>query len=248
MRITIFLSALVLSLLLISCNTTYAANATSSAAMSTKDLLESFQASPSAHLGESLISPASPLYFLKALREKIEVLIDGSQETRAMRQVEFAQRRLREVSSLIKHNRQDLIPRTLEQYKSHIANIENITNGNEELQVKASAALSVHLDSLEQLYGTTGDSKALMAIRSTIQAVEEHSRELLAKLSLVKQQELIGKIAKAQAIACNFIIRESKSSALNDTERAFLSETAVTCQDEVGNLLKDQLMELKQKK
>ena len=103
-------------------------------------------------------------------------------------------------------------------------------------------------DFVQQLYGTTGEPKAQIALRSAIQKVEEHSRELLAKLSLPKQQELIGKIARSQAVACNFLTREASSSALNDTERSVLSEKATACQDQVNNLLRDQLLELRQKK
>ena len=62
------------------------------------------------------------------------------------------------------------------------------------------------------------------------------------------KQELIGKIAKSQAVACNFLTREASSSALNDTERSVLSEKATACQDQVNNLLRDQLLELRQKK
>lgn len=248
MRITIFISALAISLgILSSCGEVYAQAATPAASMSTLDLINSFDASPSANLGESLIYPGSPLYFLKAAREKIEVLFDSNNDVKAMRQVEFAQRRLREIASLIRHNRQDLIPETLEHYKINLKNLENVYR-KEDIAIKVGEAVSEHLDVLEHLYGTIGEARAQAAVRSSIETAEGFNSNLLAKLSLSSQQALIGKIAKNQALACKFLTRESKSDSLSDTEKVYLSEQAKKCQDDVNLNLKDALMEILQQK
>ena len=212
--------------------------------MSTKDLINSLEASHSANFGESLIYPASPLYFLKAMREKIEVFLDGSQKTKAMRQVEFAQRRLREVASLIKHNRQDLIPPTLEQYKLHLQNVGNLTSRDEDLQLSAGETVSSHLDVLEGFYGSTGEERAKQAIRAAIVGAQDFNSSLLKDLSLPKQQKLIDKIAKPQALACQFLMREASSEALNDTERVDLGQKVTKCTEDVRMNLKDKLEEI----
>lgn len=239
MRITIFVSALVFSLILTSCGSVYA--------QSSIELINSFDASPSANLGESLIYPASPLYFLKAIREKIEVLLDSNDEIKAIRQVEFMQRRLREVTSLIKHNRQDLIPETLEQYKVNLKNLGSIRQ-SEEVQIEVAEAVSEHLDVLQRLFGSTGDTRAQQAIRATILRSQDFNMTALSKLSLPKQQLLIGKIAQNQTVACKFITKEADSSAISDTEREYLSTQAKKCQEDVMVNLKDQLLELLKQK
>ncbi len=69
MRITIFLAVLIsFSLLLGFCGSVYAQSSTPSASIDLDDL-GSLDEGGAIEVGESLISPASPLYFLKTIRE-----------------------------------------------------------------------------------------------------------------------------------------------------------------------------------
>lgn len=199
-------------------------------------------------IGESLIHPASPLYFLKALREKIEFTLAGSTDAKAQRQLEFSQRRLREVNALIKKNRQDLVDSTLERYKFHLSEAQNLSNNSEGLTAKVGEATARHLDVLQRVYDQVGNPRAKQAIRAAIERNEEHIRKLLQKLSLVEQQKLIRQTAKRQAMACIFLEREASGSGLNDTERQYLGQKVKDCRQNIKDNLKDELLELREMK
>ncbi len=59
-------------------------------------------------IGFSKITPDSPIYFLKALRENFELKLALTPHVKLVRQLEFATRRLREAKTLVWQN-QDLI-------------------------------------------------------------------------------------------------------------------------------------------
>src|SRR3989344_6673480 len=244
MRITVVIAILTLSFALLGgCNTTFAQAKDASA--SADQLIKTVAIPGAVDLGESLVHPGSPLYFLKTLREKIEVALDGTPETKSMRQVEFAQRRLREVNSLVKARKQDLIPQTLEAYKVHLQKAEQFSKIDEELTVKVGEAIARHLDVLQRVYDNVGNPTAKAAIRAAIERSEEQNSRLIEKLSTVPQQKLIRKIAGRQAYACNFLMREATSSGLNDSERESLKKRVETCRADIMKSLKDELEELK---
>jgi len=255
MRITIVLAALVLTATIYAshCNFVFAesdsvfAQATSSADVNLNDL-DSLDETGAIEVGESLIHPASPLYFLKAIREKIEMAISTTRQSRAILEVEFAQRRLRETRALIKIKRNDLIPPTLEKYKIHVQNVRDLGSFDEELAVTVGEAIARHLDVLQRVYDQVGEPRAKAAIRAAIEKAEEHNMNLLEKLTLVNQQMLIRKIAMRQALACKFFEREASSSALNDTERAFMKDRVNKCKTNIRENLNDELMDIKNKK
>lgn len=199
-------------------------------------------------LGESLIHPASPLYFLKAIREKIELVLAQNSKVKAQRELEFAQRRLREVKALVKHQRQDLIDSTLERYKASLNEVQNLINHDEELKVTVGEAIGRHLDVLQRVYDQVGNPRAKQAIRAAIERVEEHNRTLLQKLSLVSQQKLIRATASRQALACKFLEREATASGLTDTEKAHLRERVKQCQVNIRENLRDELLELREQR
>lgn len=199
-------------------------------------------------IGESLIHPASPLFFLKALREKIEFALAGSTEVKAQRQLEFSQRRLREINALVKKNRQDLMDSTLERYKFHLSEAQNLSNSREDLTAKVGEATARHLDVLQRVYDQVGNPRAKQAIRAAVERNEEHIRKLLQKLSLVEQQKLIRQTAKRQAMACIFLEREASGSGINDTERQYLGQKVKDCQQNIKDNLKDELMEIRDMK
>ena len=212
------------------------------------DDLGSLDESGAIDIGESLIHPASPLYFLKAIREKIEMAIASSNEAKAITEIEFAQRRLREVNALVKLKKQDLIPQTLERYKLHIKEAGDLSSRNEELTIRVGEAISRHLDVLQRVYDGVGNPRAKTAVRAAIERAEEHNRMLIEKLDLVSQQELIRKVALRQALACKFMMREASSSALNDTERAFMKDKVSKCKEGIRENLQDELNEIKEKR
>lgn len=244
MRITIILAVLIsFSLLFGFCGAVYAQGSTPSAAINLEDL-GSINESGAIEVGESLISPVSPLYFLKAIREKIESFFGGSDEAKVIREIEFAHRRLRETRALVKNKNQDLIEPTLEKYQFHIRKAGELASKSEELQIKVGDAVARHLDVLQRVYDQVGNPRAKMAIRTAIERAEEHNQVLLEQLSLINQQKLIRMIALRQAQGCRFLQRETSSSALNDTEREYLKQKVGQCMDQVTGSLKDELGEI----
>lgn len=249
MRITFCLAVLALSFTLFAthCDFAFAQTSTGSADINLEGL-GTLDEAGAVDIGESLIAPNSPLYFLKALREKIEVSFASNAQTKAIIQLEFAQRRLREVRTLVKIKNQDLIPPTLERYKLSLAEALGMTSQDEELKVKLGEAIARHLDVLQRVYDAIGNPAAKRAVLSAIERAEAHNRTLLKTLSLAPQQKLIRKIALRQALACKFIARESTSSGLNAVERSELSERVKQCSQDVNEKLKDELQEIREKR
>lgn len=250
MRITIVLAVLVLSFALYASHCDYAFAQTPSTSSGDIELedLGTLDESGAVEIGESLIHPGSPLYFLKALRERIETQFTTTREAQAFREVEFAQRRLRETRALVRVKRHDLIPPTLERYKAHLQEAGGLASFDEDLAVRVGEAVSRHLDVLQRVYDQVGNPRAKVAIRAAIEKAEEHNRKLTAKLDLVYQQQLIRKVALRQALACRFFEREASSSALNDTEREFMRQRVGVCKEDIRKNLRDELQEIRQKR
>lgn len=246
MRITVVLVAFAfsLSVFLSNCtNTAYAVFIASSATL--EQLTKSLPDPGAVEIGTSLITPSSPLYFLKALRERVELMLSSKKSQKINKHLEFAQRRLREVSSLIKSNHQDLIEPTVEQYKDFIVELDSLaTNDNSSKSVIA-LSLARHLDILQRFYDSVGLPQAKMSIMSAIEKAEGYNRELLAKLDLAEQQKLIGEIALRQALACKFMAREASSSATIEPARQLLGQKVSACQKDIQTTLKDKLDELR---
>lgn len=213
----------------------------------TDDLILNVATPGAVEVGQSVISPSSPLYFLKTIRERIEVLFAGTNETKLNRELEFSIRRIREVNSLINAQKFDQIPITLERYNKHIKQAEGFAGSDEGLKVRIGEQLARHLDVLQRAYDLVGDPRAKMAILTAIERIEEHNRVLLDKLSIEKQQRLIKGIADRQAFACRLLVRESSGSGFNETEAAVLKEKASNCRQGVDKYLRDELMEMRKK-
>lgn len=250
MRITIVLAILASSFTLYAshCDFVFAQTPSTSSGDIELDDLGTLDESGAVEIGESLIAPNSPLYFLKAIRERIEEKIASSREAKSITQVEFAHRRIRELRALVKSNNQDLIPPVMERYKAHIKEAEGIASFDDELAVRVGEAVSRHLDVLQRVYDQVGNPRAKAAIRSAIEKAEEHNRLLTAKLDLVYQQQLIRKVALRQALACRFFEREASSSALNDTEREYMRQKVGICKEDIRKNLRDELQEIRQKR
>lgn len=195
-------------------------------------------ASPSAvvdpgklEVGDALISPASSLYFLKALRERIEMMFSGSSEIKAHRQLEFSVRRLREVKSLIEENRQDLIEETLERYKEEIKGLNSLSARNDALKKTLGESVARHLYVLQTLYLQVNEKGAKRAVRATIQELMGFNKKLLTEIEDQKLKDvLMEKTALREESACQFLAGEVNSADLNEPERQILKEYVVQCQ------------------
>lgn len=163
-------------------------------------------------IGYSKIHPASPLYFLKGVREKLELHFAQTYRVKEFRQLEFATRRLREVRALIPIS-QDLIPSTMERYIAHLSKLTDKHQENDKFVPILQHNLSIHLRVLENIYNQTTNSRAKMFIRSAMNRVMQRADvPRSAKLSI-----------------CNFFTKEASSSALNQTEQFVLQNRAQDC-------------------
>ncbi len=162
-------------------------------------------------VGYSRIHPASPLYFLKTIRENLELKFAATGHVKLLRQLEFAQRRLREVRTLIAIN-EDLIPPTIERYNFYINSLNDTHKDTEELRLMQSN-LANNLKTLQLIYGQAVTPRAKMFIRSA--------------MNRVIQRADVPNFAKVPI--CNLFTKESSSSALNQTERLVLVERAEKC-------------------
>ena len=158
--------------------------------------------SASEDIGYSKIHPASPLYFLKTIRENLELKFAGSVRVKMLRQMEFATRRLREAKTLISVN-QDLIPPTLERYSSSLNSLPK------EILEKD---VSNHLEVLQQMHKSSS-SLSKMAIRSAMNKI-------------INRADVP---AAAKLTVCKFFLKEASSSALNQTEQVVLKDRAQSC-------------------
>jgi len=168
-------------------------------------------------IGYSRIDPSSPLYFLKTIREGLEMNFALTPRTKLLRQLEFATRRLREARTLISKNA-DLIPPTMERYSSYLNSLpqKNITDSEVALRIKESSA--IHLDTLYQMYSQVSAPGAKIAIRAAInRIIQRTDLPPLTKLP-----------------ACSFLSHEASASGLNQTERFVLAQRAQSCFESLG--------------
>lgn len=171
-------------------------------------------------VGYSKIHPASPFYFLKTVRENLELKFALTPRVKLLRQLEFATRRLREARTLIVMN-QDLIPPTLERYISHLNTLPDREQKYEEVSIRVKESLVIHLEVLQQIYLRASSLRAKMAIRSAMnKIIKRADLPIFAKLPV-----------------CIFFAKEASSSALNQTEQVVLQERARNCQKLIKGLL-----------
>lgn len=164
-------------------------------------------------IGQSRLHPAHPLYFLKTVRENLELKFAGTTKVVYIRRLEFATRRLREVKSLIGVGNFELIVPTLENYLFQINTLPDKGMQEREVLKMIGDNLSIHLKVLQKIYTEAENPRAKMAIRSTINRIIER-----ADLPI-----------SARMPVCNFMEREASSSALNEVERAVLLQRAEKC-------------------
>ena len=154
-------------------------------------------------IGYSKLTPASPFYFLKGVREEIELRFALTPHVKNLRKIEFATRRLKEARALVTKNPY-LIPASLERYIAQINDIPHTYLG---------ADLAVHLEVLQKMYDDLSNTRAKMSIRSVVnKIVQRKDIPSLSKLSV-----------------CKFLQKEASSSALNQAEQTITLERAQKC-------------------
>lgn len=250
MRVSFVLAFLALaSALILSCETVLAANTTATPAATVEDL-EDFKIDPGAlEVGDSLISPGSSLYFLKALRERIEFMISTTPQVKAQRELEFSVRRLREVKSLIEERREDLIETTLERYKNHLNSLKGISGRDEGLAVALGESIARHTYILQTLYYQTSNQAAKRSIRASIGSVIRYNNNLIGSLEQdVLRKQFIDNVSLRQIAACQFLSKEVSSADLNQTEKVLLKEEADKCLESVEQNFQPQLQQIKDSK
>lgn len=180
-------------------------------------------------LEKAKIDPASPLYFLKSVREIFELQFAGNGQIKAYRQMEFATRRIREAKSLVEA-RQDLIEPTLIRYLFHLQELKGMINIRDEVAIeKVTGRINEQMSVLQSIYNQVSDKRARMAIRSTVNRVSLWNKELIDKLTELSKPHLTDKISKYQLQSCAFLAKEASSSALNEVEKTVLSERVQKC-------------------
>ena len=181
-------------------------------------------------IGQSQITPASPLYFLKSIREVLELKFAGTTHIRAIRKFEFATRRIREVKGLVKTSRQDLIEPTLYRYLFHLEEFIGTANLKDpDFATGVSKNIIGQMNVLQSVYGHVSDKRALMSIRATINSLSKLDLKLIDKFNLAEKPLLAEQIAVSRLSACSFLKKEASSSALNEVEKAVFVQRANEC-------------------
>ncbi len=178
------------------------------------------EATPSVQIndiGYSRIDPTSPFYFLKTIRENLEMKLAQTTRVRNLRQLEFATRRLREAKTLVGKN-EDLIPPTLERYMAHLNSLtENHLKSEQQFADDLKNNLSIHLALLRQIYDQGVSIRTKMFIRSVMNRV-------------IKRADVPNYV---KLPVCNFFLREASSSSLNQTEQLVLRDRGQNCLESI---------------
>lgn len=164
-------------------------------------------------IGQSQIHPAHPLYFLKTIRESLELKFAGTKRVTFIRRLEFATRRLREVKSLINVGNFELIIPTLERYWSEVSSLPQKDIEDQEIVKMIQDNLIIHLEVLKEVYDKVDNLRAKMAIRSVVNRIIQRA-----------DVPNYGRLP-----VCNFLAKEASASSLNEVEKAILSERAESC-------------------
>ncbi len=181
-------------------------------------------------LGQSQITPASPLYFLKSVREILELKFAGTARVKSIRELEFATRRIREVNSLVNTSRQDLIEPTLYQYLFHMGEFVGQANLKDpDFAAEASNTVSWQMTDLQTVYSRATNKRALMSIRATINNLSKLELKLTERLNLEGRALPAQEISVSRLSACNFLSKEASSSALNEVEKEVFAKRANDC-------------------
>lgn len=197
------------------------------------------------NLGQSQITPASPLYFLKSVREILELKFAGTPRVKAIRELEFATRRIREVKGLVNTSRRDLIEPTLYQYLFRLNEfigqeelIGTVSFQDQDFATEVSNTIVSQTNALQKIYGYVSndtslvslrDERALMSLRATINYLSKWDLRLINMLILAEKPLQAEQVSISRLSACNFLSKEASSSALNEIEKSVFVKRASEC-------------------
>lgn len=180
-------------------------------------------------IGQARIHPASPLYFLKSVREILELKFAGTTNVKAFHQLEFSERRLREINSLLSVSRQDLIHPTLEKYWLHLQELTGLIHPKDEkLVTEVTQSAVSQMNALQEFYAQSTNQQARMSLRTAIYRLSEWENQLISKINLLHPAK-ISDITNSRLSACAFLEKEASSSALNEVERGVYAKRAQKC-------------------
>lgn len=181
------------------------------------------------YVGKSIIHPAHPLYFLKAVRENLEIKFSTTPKQKFVRKIEFLTRRIREVKSLIYYKRQDLIEPNLEKYSAILDEIVGMDTQKRDQVNMARDEVSNHLLILIKYYPQIEKKRAKISFRSTISKISKWNLTLIDRLNYGGYTDLAEKQTKLNLPACQFLEKEASVSGLNEVEKIMITQRARKC-------------------
>lgn len=183
------------------------------------------------NLSLSKLHPASPFYFIKGFKEDLELKLTESSQEKGLKYLEFASRRIKETQVLIDVNRADLIPPALEKYWLSLGKVSSLVSISDEIfGGNLIDEIGMHIRALDQMQAQTDNHKARIAIRAAMYRISIWNKDFLKGLDENRRSSLLSKVTANQLIICNFLTKEASNSALNQTEKATISERAQKCQ------------------
>lgn len=163
-------------------------------------------------VGYASLDPSNPLYFIKGIREEIELKLALTPHVKHLRHLEFATRRLREARSLVNKN-PSLIPASLERHTAYLNTLLNQRTIDAEVGMRIESSLTAHLDALYQMHEELKNLEVKRSVRSAVdKIIRRPDVEVSSKLK-----------------ACAFLRKESSSSALTESEQKVTLERAIKC-------------------
>lgn len=188
------------------------------------------------HLGQSQIHPAHSLYFLKTVREILELKFAGTDRIKSLRRMEFSTRRIREVKALVNVQKEELIAPTLEKYGALLKDIIGTTNITEkELSTQLGESIDNHLNALYLVYETVSNPDAKRSIRLTVHRLADLNSEFIERALEHEQMINVVNLRRArQTMVCEFLQREASSSTLNQVEQGVYLKRASSCYKVLG--------------
>lgn len=183
-------------------------------------------------IGFAQINPGSNiLYSLKMLKEALEMKIAVTPNIKSARYLEFATRRIREVRSLQRDGKEDLIEGTLERYWVHMQALQgNFDLKNDRVALETTEQVYKHLYILNQLYPQLSDKRAQMSVRLTITRISKWQADVILRLNQISQSVIERRVIEYQKLACDFQIKEASAEGLNRIEKEVLSGRVVECE------------------
>lgn len=181
-------------------------------------------------IGVSQITPASPLYFLKSVREILELKFAGTTNIKALRRLEFATRRIREVKSLAGTSHEDLIAPTLARYLAELNELNGVANVKDEVMAaNISRTITQQMSALLGVYDQISNPGGKRSIRAAINELSRWQQQLINRFDQAKQIVFVQQVASSKILGCKFLSKEASSSALNEVERVVFTDRANEC-------------------